>query len=461
MNFKELSEKYTDSMIEDLRQLIAIPSLLDLQSATEHAPFGVNVRKSLDWMLEKAKADGFDVLDIDGYAGVISFGQGEESVGVLGHLDIVPIGEGWTKDPFGGEIVDGIMYGRGTGDDKGPTMAAYTAMKMLKDIDPNPKRKIMLIVGCDEETGMRCMKHYLEVGEIPTMGFVPDAGFPVIYGEKGILNVKLSGKHPSVISSFHAGERPNIVIGKASVTIDGPVKKDELDFYAQATRTFANYTVNENLVTYTFMGTYSHASTPQHGLNAAVHALNFVGVAYNDTAAAQMSQLVFDYHGRAINNFVEGAHMGNLTSNLGIVSIENGMVELTLDIRYPNDVSFDMIMDKLNRRVLQVAPWLSIDVIAHKEPMFVDPQSELVSTLMNVYQEMTGDTFTPALTMGGGTYARTLPNFVAFGMQFPKRNRPDFVGDAHQKDEGIFVEDLVLATAIYAEALKRLAYENA
>jgi len=460
MNFLELARQYQDQMIDDLKQVVRIPSLLDEDQTSEHAPFGPAVREALDWMLEKGKTDGFDVLDVDGYAGVVSYGEGSESIGILGHLDIVPVGEGWSVDPFEAVVKDGYLIGRGTGDDKGPTIAAYTAMKILKDLDLKPKKKIMLIAGCDEESGMRCMKYYQEHGEVPQMGFVPDASFPLIYGEKGILNVRLKGEKSSIIDSFVCGERSNIVLGKATVIVNGLIKPSKLDFFAKTHRLKATCEQVDTKAVYVFEGVFSHASTPQHGLNAGVYALNFIAAAYKDELAHQLSQLLYDYHGRGLNIYMDGSHMGNLTMNLGIVNISNSKVDCIIDIRYPNDVNLDFCLQGIQDRITECAPWLEYEVVIHKEPLFVDPNSELVKTLHQVYIDATQDNFTPLLTMGGGTYARTLPNFVAYGMHFPLRPNPDFIGGAHQKDEGIEIEGMVLATAIYAEAIYRLAYEG-
>ncbi len=461
MDFLTLARNYQEQMIKDLQELIAIPSLSDLDHAGEHAPFGLNIRKALDWMLDKGKADGFDTLDVDGYAGLISYGHQDRSVGMLGHLDIVPVGEGWSVDPFGGLVKDGYIFGRGSGDDKGPTVAAYYAMKIIKDLNIELKKKLMLIVGCDEETGMRCMKHYIETAPLPDMGFVPDAEFPVIYGEKGILVVKLTGKKNTVIKRIHGGERPNIVLGKCAVEVFGKPKEDELRLFCRSHRIKASFKHLTDTTVYTFEGKYSHASTPQKGQNAAVYALNFVAAAYQDEAAADLSRCLYSYHGTGLNIEFDGAHMHNLTMNLGIIHVEKNQFDLTLDIRYPNDVDLDFCMNHIKETLSGDAPWISAEVTAHKEPLFVDPNSELVKTLHEVYREVSGDDFTPLKTMGGGTYARTLPNFVAYGMAFPTRKLPEFAGDAHQKDEAIEIESLIMATAIYAKALYRLAYENA
>lgn len=454
-------EAYREDMIQDLKQLVAIPSLNDEANATSVAPFGEAVNNALLWFLDKAKADGFDVDNVDGYAGICSFNsKAKESVGVLGHLDIVPVGEGWSKEPFGGEIEDGIIFGRGTGDDKGPTIAAYYAMKLLKSLDKKPQKKLELIVGVDEETGMRCMEYYQTHRQVPQQGFVPDAAFPVIYGEKGILNISLSGKMDTVIYNMNAGERPNIVIGKAMVTISAMHNPEKLDYYTRAHGIKATAKVDGPYTTITFEGKYSHASMPEKGLNAAFHALNYVGTTYNDELAQNLAKLTKGYLGEGLTILVNGVHMGFLTSNLGMITISDQSYNAVIDIRYPNDVSDEYLLDIITKRVEEVDSKMSVTVLAHKPPHYVDPRSELVTSLTEVYQKHTQDTFTPALTMGGGTYARTLPNFVAFGMNFINHPLPEHVGGPHEKDEGIYLEDLFLASVIYAEALYKLAYEN-
>ncbi len=460
MDFKQLIEAYREDMILDLQELIKIPSLNDELNATVGAPFGPATHQALQWFLNKAASDGFDVDNVDGYAGIASLGDFKESVGVLGHLDVVPIGEGWTKEPFGGEIEEGILYGRGSGDDKGPTIAAYYALKMLKDLNLKQKRKIELIVGVDEETGMRCMDYYKSNRQVPSQGFVPDAAFPVIYGEKGILNIKLSGEQETVIEEMIAGERPNIVIGKASVTISSMHNPEKLDYYCKSHHVKATAFQNGPYNTITFEGIFAHASMPEKGLNAAYHALNYVGTTYNDTLAKNLAALSKGYLGEGLNIVFNGVHMGFLTSNLGMVRIHKGEFSVIIDIRYPNDLNHESLLETIQASIDLVDPKIELSVVALKEPHFVDPNSEIVTILSDVYQSYTQDTFTPPLTMGGGTYARTLPNFVAFGMNFVTHKLPVGVGHAHEKDEGILIDDLVLASAIYAEALYRLAYEN-
>jgi succinyl-diaminopimelate desuccinylase len=456
MDFHQLAKKYEQELVSDLQEIVRIPSLYDEASKTADAPFGKELRKALDWFLAKGKTAGFDIQDYSGYAGYLSWGEGAKSMGMLGHLDIVPIGVGWSKEPFGAQIIDGVMYGRGTGDDKGPTVCALTAMKLLKDAGFIPKKKIYLIAGCDEESGMACMKHYKEVGPIPDFGFVPDASFPVIYGEKGIMNVKVHGHPHSVIVRLEAGERPNIVIGEAEVTVAGNPMEDYFAFYLATQDIKGSYRSTSEGTVYHFDGVFSHGSLPQEGINAAWHALNFVGGAYNDATAHKIAALLADYRGKQLGIKKKGAHMGDLTMNLGIVKAYADDLSIVLDIRYPQECKGEEVFANIKQAFVKTGLDLTTDLLVDKEPLFVDPKSELVSTLERIYRKHSGDVTTPLLTMGGGTYARTLPNFVAFGAEFPNRPWIEGVGDAHQKDEGVEIEALVLATAIYAEAIYEL-----
>ena len=456
MDFYQLAKKYEQHLVHDLQEIVRIPSLSDEHTVSDNAPFGHELRRALDWFLDKGKKEGFTAKDFEGYAGYLSWGEGVQSFGMLGHLDIVPIGVGWSKEPFGAEIVNGVMYGRGTGDDKGPTVCALTAMKLLKEAGFVPKKKIYLIAGCDEESGMACMKYYKEHGPIPDFGFVPDAAFPVIYGEKGIMNVKIHGNTHSVIQKLEAGERPNIVIGEAEVTVEGQPMGDYFKFYLDTHDVKGHYHSTNEGTLYHFDGIFSHGSVPQEGINAAWHALNFIGGAYQDETAHKIANLIADYRGKQLGIKKHGAHMGDLTVNLGIIHVHPDDFSMVLDIRYPQESKGDEVFNTIKQAVSDTGLNLSVELLVDKEPLFVDPKSELVTTLEKIYRKHSGDNDTPLLTMGGGTYARTLPNFVAFGAEFPARPWIEGVGDAHQKDEGVEIEALVLATAIYAEAIYEL-----
>ena len=371
-------------------------------------------------------------------------------------MDVVPVGTGWTFDPFGAEIKDGYIMARGSQDDKGPTMAGYYAMKLLKEIGFKPKKRIHLIVGCDEESGMTCMDYYNEHGEIPSFGFVPDADFPVIYGEKGILNLALDGQVETVIHSIHAGERPNIVIGEAEILVNGELKADEFKFYQTSHQIKGHCELKDGKASYYLKGAFAHGSRPDEGINAAWHVINFVGDAYKDQFAIDTAYLLADWRGANLNIKSLGSHMGYLSMNVGVVNIEDNQVNIVLDIRYPNVTDATTVENNIVAAFKEKNSSLKVSLIQNKDYLFVDPKSTLVSTLENIYRDFSGDYETPLLTMGGGTYARAFKNFVAFGAEFPTRERPSWVGQVHQADEGYEIEQFLLATAIYAKAIVEL-----
>lgn len=457
MNWLDEAKKREDEIISDIGTMVAYKSLLDESTVSENAPFGKALRQTLDGFLNIARRDGFKVRDLDGYAGVVEYGEGEEIVGVLGHLDVVPPGTGWTKDPFVATIDRGYLFGRGTSDDKGPTMLAYNALKMIRDSGIKLSKRIFLIVGCDEETGMRCMDYYNKHGEIPNLGFVPDNIFPLVYGEKGGANFEFISQIPSVIEEFKGGERPNIVIGEAVAKVKGELKKAELDFYLKSNFLKGQAKSLKDGTEYKIIGEYAHGSTPEQGVNAGYHLLNFIGAAYNDEYAKSICALLNNYYGKSLNIMFNGAHMGYLTVNIGIIDIKGGNQKITIDIRHPNDITIENIENNIIKATKEVNPHIHVELKKYSPPLFVDPNSKLVKSLEASYRKYSGDNFTPLLTSGGGTYARCFDNFVAFGPEFPGFEKPSFVGEIHAADEAINIEKALEACAIYASTLESLA----
>lgn len=460
MDFLLWAKEHQDNFLRDLDTLVEIESTRDMSTAKENAPFGTNCRKALDAMLSIANQDGFETADIDGYAGVIEYGHGEDSFGIVGHLDIVPLGEGWTKEPLKVTYKDGYVFGRGVMDDKGPVLAAYYALKLIKENNIPLSKRVKLIVGCDEESNMECMEYYKEHAEIPSAGFSPDANFPVIYGEKGGLHVVLNSKEKTVIKKMHAGSRPNIVIGKADAYVESITdqQRAEFSYYLKAHHIDGNISEEDGLIKIHMEGLSAHAAWPYNGNNAAVHLFNFIGESFEDQLSKDLYFMLNDWMGKPLGIDVEGTYMTCLTMSTGIVDIENNETSVLIDIRYPNDVTGDAIVSKIE----SVANTLSsnIDVVneSDSKPLFVDPNSKLVTDLMDVYVKYTKDTFHPAMTIGGGTYARMFDNFVSFGPETPwiENIIEDVVGGCHQADEGISLSTLIKAIAIYAEAIVTL-----
>ncbi len=461
MNYQPYVDERFDDYLKDLNDLVSIESVRDVEHAQDNAPFGPNIAKALDTLLEKGKRDGFEVKNYDGNAGVITLGDGEETVGVLGHLDVVPLGDGWTKDPLKVTEENGYLYGRGVLDDKGPLLAGYYAMKIIKDLNIPLKKKIMLIAGTDEESGMGGIKAYLENGgPVPDMGFTPDADFPVIYGEKGNIHIDLDSDDSTIIESFEAGSRPNIVIEKANAVLDTDQLDSKLfDFYLASNGLKGHAEVKDGKVHLYMEGTAAHGSVPYLGVNAGVLLLNYIGQAYDDQLSKDLYTLLKDWKGSPENIDVNGAYMGFLTMNPGIITIKDHHAHVVIDIRYPNDTTPSQVFDGFVSACKELASSITPTMPRSGDPLFVDPNSKLVKDLMAAYAENTGDTFHPAITIGGGTYAKMFDNFVAYGPEKPWKRVPKGIkaGGCHEADEAVDVNDLKEAIAIYTDALVRLA----
>lgn len=461
MNFLEDARKYEQDMIRDIRALMAIESVRDDEKSAPGMPFGPNIAKCLDTMLEIGKRDGFKVKNVDGYAGVVQYGDLEESVGVLGHLDVVPLGDlsDWHFDPLKGELKDGFIMGRGSCDDKGPAIAAYYAVRILKDHGFKLKHNIQCIFGTDEETTSAGVLYYKDHEKNPIMGIVPDADFPCIHAEKGILDFSSDGEIDSCIVEMNAGNAYNVVIGKADATVNKPLDKEYFDKFLLSQGLTGTCKEDEKGSHYHIDGKPFHASKPFHGINAAVKMFQFVGSCYNDDFSLKITKILNGHYGEGFGVEYNGAYMGPLTFNCGKVTIKDGKISMWLDYRYPNECTGPELFAQ-SEKVLKESLGLNAAIFDDSKWLLSDPNSELVQTCMKHYRDMSGDTYTPPLRIGGGTYARAFENFVACGPVFPTRPYPAWVGGEHEADEGFEIETMLRACSVYANILYDLACEK-
>lgn len=449
---ESLLQSYREEMTETLQSWVRIPSIKG--EAAPGAPFGKENRQCLDQAMADCRRMGFQTEIFDGYVGHADLGEGNtrDALAILAHLDVVPEGDGWHYPPYGAVIENGRMYGRGTSDDKGPAVAALYAMKAVKDAGIPLRRKVRLILGCDEESGWEDIEHYNKVATMPRMGFSPDASYPIINIEKGIcrlaLHGKLSGDGLKVIA-FNNGERPNVIPGRASALIAGDAATAaQAEAAAKKLDIPAEVKLTEEGIAITVTGISGHAAYPETARNAngeMLLLLRELGVQGDLRALAD--KIGLDYKGEGLQISVSDGISGYLTCNLGIIRAGEKGVYATLDIRYPVMTNPDMII----KNAAASLPGMQVETLEVKEPHYVPAGSELVQNLLDAYHEVTGYE-RKCLYTGGGTYARSLQEGVAFGASFPQDE--DL---AHQANEYADIEGLYKNIKIFALAIVKLA----
>lgn len=444
-----------EDLLACLQENLRIPSVQG--DAVEGAPYGLDVRRSLDHVLAAAERLGFPTENVDNHLGWCEYGSGEEMVAVLGHLDVVPAGDGWTFDPWGGEIRDGRIFGRGTMDDKGPSIAALFALAAIRDAGLPLKRRIRLLFGCNEETGSQDVKYYLaKGGEVPVMGFTPDGEYPVINGEKGIINATFSKTYSQEgglkLLSIHGGTAPNVVPAAACAKLG--CSRELAARIARLKAPKVRYTATEYGLFVEAEGVSAHGSTPGQGENAigrlvqALDTLPFEG----ETAAAihfLAETLGMESDGKSAGISLHDQVSGGLTLNLGTLNADERKMTMKINYRYPVTKCYEDCAPAFDA-LLAKAGFVK-DFEQHKAKLYIPEDSELVQTLLKVYTEHTGLEGS-AKCIGGGTYAKMLPNIVAFGPIFPG----DEVRE-HKPDEFIEIPKLLKNAQIIAAAMYEMA----
>ena len=440
-----ITNQVKDEFLTSLNTLISYPSVLN--EGENGTPFGQAIQDVLEKTLEICRSLGFTTyLDPKGYYGYAEIGQGAELLAVLCHLDVVPSGDeaDWRTPPFEASIKDGWIFGRGVQDDKGPSMAALYAVKALLDSGVKFKKRVRFIFGTDEETLWRCMGRYNELEETATLGFAPDSSFPLTYAEKGLLQVKLHGPGSEQLE-LEAGEAFNVVPGKASY-------QGELLKQVVAGLQAASFDYEQNDQQVTVLGLPKHAKDAAEGINAIVRLATVLQPLQAHPALAFIAEAVGeDATGSRLFGDISDEPSGRLSFNIAGLTLNSEKSEIRIDIRIP--VLADK--DQLVAQLAEIAGRYQLDYeeFDYLAPLYIPKDSELVSTLMAIYQEKTGDT-SPAMSSGGATFARTMPNCVAFGALFP-----DVEQTEHQANERASLEDLYRAMDIYAETIFRLAGE--
>lgn len=443
-NLEKLAKKYYDLAIDSLQKWIQIDSTFDESTVTELAPFGKGVQKALEYIASLAEKDGFNVDRCDGYCTEISYGEGP-LIAIYAHCDVVPVSGKWKFPPFSATIEDDIMYGRGTSDDKGPAIASYYALKLLRDNNIINGYRVTLVIGGNEECGSRCLEHYFHSlhKPYPSYGFTPDGDFPLIYGEKAIATYKVDlNIDIKEISSLNGGVVINSVIDECHAKFSVKLEENKIKEYCLKNNLKYEYHDDELV----FYGKSSHGSLPQEGINAGLHMIKFIGLMFNYDQLVKTGDGYMDGSGKNLGVYYESKLLHSTTYNVGLISYNDGVLEYSVNFRYPENVNAEEVCKKLDTLSLGKVHYLGTG-----DYLLVDPESQMIKTLMNCYQEYTHDYKSQPMAIGGGTYAKESRNTIAFGSHFP--GREDHI---HEANEKIHLEDLRKSISIYASAIDEL-----
>ena len=424
INWMEEVLKRKEHIISDTQQFLQIKSVLDEEGATEQAPLGQGIDLALTFMLNKGQDDCFTVKNVDGLAGHIEYGEGTELLGILCHVDVVPEGDGWTSDPYSAEIRDGKIFARGAIDDKGPTMAAYYAMKIVKDLGLPVQKRVRIILGTDEESNWRCVDHYFKHEEMPSIGFAPDADFPIINAEKGIFDFILeqnsmaaqnSNGNRAVLDKLQAGRRLNMVPDLAEASIlcktndDAEQLKNSFEQYIKDHNLTGIATINDSNIQLRLEGVSAHGMEPNKGKNAGLLLNSFFNNNLLDGLDQQGKDFVSfvqqyfgqDSRGKALGIAYEDEISGELTINNGTLEYQKEVGgKIGLNLRYP--VTHDIEPSKQKIKQICGKHNFTCNELGDSKPHHVDEQHPLIKVLQKVYEEQTGEK-AELIAIGGGT----------------------------------------------------------
>lgn len=441
-------------------EIAALQTLLRIRSVgcpgENGTVFGQGPQDCLEACLRLCASLGFATQSVDGYCGYAQAGAGEELVLVLGHLDVVPEGTGWHYPPYGAQLADGRLYGRGAIDDKGPLVAALYALRALCESGVPLRRRVRVLFGLNEESGSACVRHYVESGqELPVMGFTPDGSFPIIYAEKGIALAAYAcrltpGAHS--LRSLEGGAAFNMVPAGAVAELDWP----EAERGAACALALDGVRISETPggLRVEADGVSAHGSTPEKGVNAIVRLAQALSRLPLDAASAAPVRFIAAHYpqgtrGEALGIACADAVSGDMVVNLGTAQTKNGVLTLGVNLRVPVTLGEADFHSALTAAM--AAGGFTETAFSFEPPLYMPPESPLIRALQRVYARETGEA-PQLLAIGGGTYAKAMPNTVAFGPVFPGEPCAE-----HEPDEYITLESLRRCTEIYAAALLELA----
>ncbi len=450
-------EAHEEQMLAHICKLVRIRSVSEYDTDNPQYPFGKGCAQALDQALSICQSLGFETRNYDYYGGAaILPGETDETIGIFAHLDVVPEGNGWSFDPFTPFIQDGVLFGRGSLDNKGAAMASLYTLLALRELGYQLHHTLILFFGCNEESGMRDVKYFLSHEKAPVFSYTPDAGLPVCNGEKGILEADLT--RPVLTGNLldlRSGTASNMVPDRAYAVLDCSIEdaKNALENLPDLKIETQNGHVLVSAV-----GVGGHAAFPEKTDSAMVKlvcALDASGLLTGDGAEAVhfLVQAFCDYHGNGLNIDLRDEASGYTTHIGGILCLTDGILRQNINVRYAVTAN----PDEIERRIANVCTQggFQFTVISNSPPNYMPANHPAIQAITHVTNDVLGTSLKP-FTMGGGTYARAIPNAVGFGPNRMDLPLPAGVGDGHQADEGIIIKHLLDGIRIYTRALLEL-----
>lgn len=447
------AEQNREAILRDITRLVAKPSVEG--EPAPGAPFGPGPRAALDEALAIAADLGLAVHNDHGYIGWAETGpiaKGQKYLATITHCDVVPAGNGWDADPFTVRVRDGWLLGRGVSDDKGPAVLTLYALKYLKDSGVKLRYPVRALLGTNEETGMGDVDYYAEHHEMPAFCFTPDADFPVCNGEKGGFNGEIVSPvfENGVIVDFKGGVAVNAVPDRAACTLRAPAAKLQPG-------EGLTFTEEDGLTTIHAQGRSGHAASPAGTVNAIGLIVSCLLASKVTTPAETaylevLAKLHAATDGSALGIASDDGLFTPLTIIGGTIGCEGGRLRQSFDCRFPTSTNGEVLTAAMQAACGHAA---TLENATSRVPFYIDAGSPAIQTLIQTYNEVTGENATP-FTMGGGTYARHFPYAVSFGPEHADQVLPDFAGPMHGANEGAEFEKLIEALKIYILALLRL-----
>ena len=439
-----------ENVVRDIKRLVDVPSVEG--KPEEGKPFGPGPAAALAEGLAIAGEMGFDTRNCENYIGWAELkGATDTQIATITHLDVVPQGNGWTADPFDMQVKDGWLIGRGVADDKGPSVLCLYALKFLKEHKVPLKYTVRALLGANEETGMKDVDYYLEHYEAPAFCFSPDAEFPVCNGEKGGFNGELvSNPLAGNLLEFEGGVAHNVIPDRATCLVKGDISR-------LSERQGITLEEENGAVRIRGWGKGGHAAMPAGTVNAIGLIVDYLldnqlCTGEENAFLKVLQKLHHATDGRGVGIAARDEAFDPLTIIGGTIECKDGCLRQTFDCRYPTNTD----ADKLTAAMQAVCGTAAkLENLTSRVPFYIDAGSPAIQTLINTYNEVTGENQKP-FTMGGGTYARHFPYAVSFGPEHADLPLPEFAGPMHGANEGANFDKLIEALKIYILALLRL-----